>query len=146
MSRPRSKAKVAARVALGAVFTIFGLNGFLHFLPQPQPVGTAAAFLGGLAASGFMFPLVKGVEVLAGVLLLANRFVPLALTVLAPIVVNITAFHLFLDPAGLVLPLVITALGVYLATTEKAVFAPFFRSRNGEEEGELEPRRASAAL
>jgi hypothetical protein len=132
MTRTEFKAKTAARLALGAIFTVFGLNGFLHFIPQPPPSGLAAVFLGGLAASGYMFPLIKGTEVIVGLLLLSNRFVPLALTVLAPIVVNILAFHLFLAPAGLVLPLVVTALGVYLASTERAVFAPFFRAKSAE--------------
>jgi len=132
MTRTQFKAKTAARLALGAIFTVFGLNGFLHFLPQPAPSGLAAAFVGGLAASGYMFPLLKGTEVLVGLLLLGNRFVPLALTVLAPIVVNIVAFHLFLAPAGLALPIVVTALGIYLAWTERAVFGPFFRARSAE--------------
>lgn len=132
MTRTQFKAKTAARLALGALFTVFGLNGFFHFLPQSPPSGLAAVYVGGLAASGYMFPLIKGTEVIVGLLLLGNRFVPLALTVLAPIVVNILAFHLFLAPAGLVLPLVVTALGVYLAWTERAVFAPFFHARSSE--------------
>lgn len=132
MTRTEFKAKTAARLALGAIFTVFGLNGFLHFIPQPPPTGQVAAFIGGLLASGYMFPLIKGTEVIVGLLLLSNRFVPLALTVLAPIVVNIIAFHLFLAPSGMALPVVITALGVYLASTERAVFAPFFRAHSLE--------------
>jgi len=64
--------------------------------------------------------------------LLSNRFVPLALTVLAPVVVNIVAFHAFLAPSGIALPLVIVALGVYLAYTERAVFAPLLQARSNE--------------
>jgi hypothetical protein len=130
MTRTQFKLKTAARLLLGAVFTVFGLNGFFHFLPAPPPSGLAAVFVGGLAASGYMFPLIKGSEVVVGLLLLGNRFVPLALTILAPIVVNILAFHLFLAPAGLALPLVVTALGIYLATTERAIFAPFFQAKS----------------
>lgn len=132
MTRTEFKAKTVARLALGAIFTVFGLNGFLHFIPQPAPAGLAAVFLGGLGASGYMFPLIKGTEVLAGLLLLSNRFVPLALTVLAPIVLNIVAFHLFLAPAGLAVPIVVTALGIYLASTERRTFAPFFQARSLE--------------
>jgi hypothetical protein len=132
MTRAQFKVKTAARLLLGAVFTVFGLNGFLHFLPAPPPSGLAAVFVGGLAASGYMFPLLKGAEVLTGLLLLSNRFVPLALTILAPIVLNIVAFHLFLAPAGLALPIVITVLGIYLATTERRVFAPFFQARSSD--------------
>ena len=132
MTRTQFKAKTAVRLALGAIFTVFGLNGFLHFIPAPAPQGLAAVFVGGLGASGYFFPLLKGTEVAVGLLLLSNRFVPLALTVLAPIVVNIVAFHAFLAPSGMVLPLLITALGVYLAYTERAVFAPILKARSQE--------------
>ena len=132
MTRTQSIAKPAARLLLGTIFTVFGLNGFLHFLPMPPLSGQAAAFMGGLGASGYFFPLLKGTEVITGLLLLSNRFVPLALTVLAPIVVNIVAFHAFLAPSGLALPVVIVALGAYLAYTERAVFAPVLRARTNE--------------
>jgi hypothetical protein len=132
MTRTQYKVKTAARLLLGAIFFVFGLNGFLHFIPQPPPTGLAAVFAGGLGASGYFFPLLKGTEVLVGLALLGNRFVPLALTVLAPIVVNIVAFHAFLAPSGMALPVVIVALGVYLAYTERAVFAPVLRARSNE--------------
>lgn len=129
MTRAQFKTKTAARLLLGATFTVFGLNGFFHFLPAPPPEGLAATFVGGLAASGYFFPLLKGTEVLMGLLLLSNRFVPFALTVLAPIVVNIVAYHAFLAPVGLGLSFVVAALGIYLAYTERAVFAPLLRAR-----------------
>jgi hypothetical protein len=145
MTRTQFKAKTAARLLLGAIFFVFGLNGFLHFLPQPPHAGLAAAFLGGLGASGYFFPLLKGTEVIVGLLLLSNRFVPLALTVLAPVVVNIVAFHAFLDPSGLVLPLVIAALGIYLAYTERAAFAPLLQARSGEVVAQSHPRGHASA-
>jgi hypothetical protein len=132
MTRTQFKAKTAVRLALGAIFAVFGLNGFLHFIPAPPPSGLAAVFVGGLGASGYFLPLLKGTEVVAGLLLLSNRFVPLALTLLAPIVVNIVAFHAFLAPSGMALSVVITALGVYLAYTERAVFAPLLKARSRE--------------
>ena len=144
MTRTQYKVKTAARLLLGAVFTVFGLNGFLGFLPMPAPEGLAAVFMGGLGASGYFFPLLKATEVVTGLLLLSNRFVPLALTVLAPIVVNIVAFHLFLAPAGLALPVIITALGVYLAYTEREVFAPVLRARSTEPVPETARREAHA--
>jgi uncharacterized membrane protein YphA (DoxX/SURF4 family) len=147
MTRTQYKAKTAARLALGAIFTVFGLNGFLHFLPMPTPSGLAAEFMGGLGASGYFFPLLKGTEVVAGLLLLSGRFVPLALTVLAPIVVNIVGFHAFLAPAGMALPLVIVALGVYLAYTERRVFSPMLRAQSSEAVPDSDPRgHASAAV
>ena len=75
---------------------MFGLNGFLNFIPQPPMSGPPANFVGALAATGYLLPLLKDTEVAAGALLLSNRFVPLALLILAPVVVNIVAFHAFL--------------------------------------------------
>jgi hypothetical protein len=104
----------AARLLLGGIFFVFGLNGFLGFLPQPPLSDAGGAFLGALAATGYMFPLIKGTEVIAGLLLLGNRYVPLAITLLAPVIVNIVAFHGLLSP-GLGLPLVVLSLALYLA-------------------------------
>jgi uncharacterized membrane protein YphA (DoxX/SURF4 family) len=107
-----------ARIALGLMFLVVGLNGFLDFLPHPNEPMSAGAmqFVGGLAASGYFFPLLKGTETLAGALLLANRFVPLALAVLAPILINIVAFHLFLAPgSSLPLALLVLELGLVCA-------------------------------
>lgn len=132
MSIHKSTINTAARLALGGLFLVFGLNGFFHFLPQPPLPSSADALAGAFAASGYLFPLIKGTEVLAGLLLLTGRYVPLALTVLAPVVVNILAFHLFLAPAGLAIPVVALALGVYLAYSERAAFAPMLRARSEE--------------
>lgn len=118
----------AARLLLGVIFFVFGLNGFLGFLPQPPISGAGGAFLGALAATGYMFPLIKATEVIAGLLLLGNRFVPLALTLLAPVVVNIFAFHLLLSP-GLGLPLVVLALQLYLAWSYRDAYRSVLAAR-----------------
>ncbi len=112
-----------SRLGLGLIFVVFGLNGFLNFLPMPPPEGVMATFMGGLAATGYFFPLLKGTEVLVGVALLSGRFVPLALTVLAPITVNILALHLFVAPEGLPIALVVTALNVGLAIAYRQAYA-----------------------
>ena len=97
-----SKAILVVRVLLGAAFLVFGLNGFLHFFTPPPPTSTEAHTFGmALANSGYIFPMVSAFEVAAAVLLLAGRFVPLALFLLAPVLVNILAFHLALDLAGI---------------------------------------------
>ena len=118
-----------ARFLLGLMFLVFGLNGFLNFLPQPQPEGAAAQFLGGLASAPYFFPLLKGTEVLVGIALLSNRFVPLALTVLAPITVNIVAYHLFLAPAGIPMVAFITLLQVFLMWNQRAAYASVLSAR-----------------
>src|ERR1700757_2588175 len=100
-------APTASRILLGLIFFVMGLNGFLQFLPQPPPPEKAMAFMGALAASGYMFPLIMSVQVIGGALLLSNRFVPLALAILAPIVVNIVVPHTFLAPAGLPVALLV---------------------------------------
>ncbi len=123
-------APTAARLFLGLAFFVFGLNGFLHFLPMPPAEGKAGAFLGALAATGYMFPLIKGTEVVAGALLLADRYVPLALLFLAPIVLNIVAYHGILAPAGVALPLILTAAGSYLAWVHRARFAAVLQAKN----------------
>ncbi len=125
----KAKAVHAARILLGLVFFVFGLNGFFHFLPQPPMSGPPADFVGALVASGYMFPLLKGTEVIAGALLLSGRLVPLALTVLAPVIVNIFAFHLFLAPSGLGVPVVVVALEVFLAWSYRSSFRPVLRVR-----------------
>ncbi len=128
----RTLAKVvptAARLFLGLVFTVFGLNFFLHFLPMPAAPPRALAFAGALFASGYLFPLLKSIEVVAGLLLLSGLFVPLALAVLAPIIVNIVGFHLFLEPSGLPIPLAVLAAELYLAWTYRAAFAPMLHLR-----------------
>jgi uncharacterized membrane protein YphA (DoxX/SURF4 family) len=120
-----------ARVLLGLMFLVFGLNGFLNFIPQPKdpiPEG-AMAFAGAMMKTGYLFQLVKGTEVVVGALLLVNRFVPLALVILAPVLVNIVAFHVFLAPSGLGLLAVIVALDLYLAWAYRSAFRALLAAR-----------------
>ena len=119
----------AARYVQGAAFLVFGLNGFFQFLPQPPMPEAAAAFGGALFATGYMFPLIKATEVVVAVLLLSNRYVPLALALIAPVIVNIVAFHAFLAPAGLALPILLLATELVLAYSYRDAFAPMLRAR-----------------
>lgn len=123
----RSKVPVVARVLLGLAFTVFGLNFFLHFLPQPPPPPEAGAFLGALMA-GKIFSIIKPIEIAAGIALLTGRFVPLALTLLAPIEIAIFAFHAVFEPSGLGVVVVLMALTIYLAWAYRAAFAPMLRA------------------
>jgi putative oxidoreductase len=129
MTTVRRHLPTAARLLLGLVFTVFGLNFFLHFLPMPPPPPRAMTALGGLLATGYLLPLAHVVELAAGALLLAGLFVPLALALLAPVIVNIVAYHLLFAPAGLAVPLVVLALELFLARAYRAAFAPMLRAR-----------------
>lgn len=112
---------LTVRFLLGAVFLVFGANKLLHFIPMPPFPPAAAPFIGGLAAAGYMFPMLGVVEVVAGVLLIAGRFVPLALTVLAPIIVNIALFHVLLVP-GFGMVVFLLASELYLAWVYRDAF------------------------
>lgn len=118
----------AARILLGLAFTVFGLNFFLHFLPQPAIEPAAGAFVGALVAGKYL-TVVKVIEVVAGVALLANVFVPLSLALLAPPLVGIVVFHAVYAPSGLILPFILVALEVYLAWAYRSAFAPMLQSR-----------------
>src|SRR6266446_4157931 len=95
---------VIARFLLGLIFLVFGLNGFLHFIPSSPPSGTAGQFVGALFVSHYLVPIFL-LQVISGVLLLVNHYVPLALTLLAPIIVNILLIHILMLPSGLPLAL-----------------------------------------
>lgn len=121
-------ATAAARILLGLVFTVFGLNFFLHFLPNPpMHAGPALDFAGALMASGYVMTLVKTTEVVAGLALLTNRFVPLALALLAPVVVGVVGFHAALAPASGGAAYLVLVLEIALAYAYRAAFAPMLR-------------------
>lgn len=115
-----------ARILMGLLFFIAGLNGLVHFLPQSKtpPPPEAAAFIGAMMKTGYFLYLVAGTQFLAGVLLLANRFVPLALVLIAPVIVNILAFHIFLARSGLPIACVVTILELYLIWAYRKAFRP----------------------
>ena len=117
-----------ARVLLGLIFATFGLNGFLHFIPMPPPSGLAGQFLGVLFVSHYLVPVFL-VQLVGGALLLANRFVPLALAVLAPVIVNILLFHCLMAPEGLPLACVATLLWAVVFARKRSAFAGLFAAR-----------------
>jgi uncharacterized membrane protein YphA (DoxX/SURF4 family) len=118
-------ASIIARYLLGLIFLVFGLNGFLHFIPMPPPKGLAAQFGGAIFVSHY-WVVVFGIQVIGGVLLLVNRFVPLALVLLGPVIVNIFFFHALMAPEGLPLAIVVVVLLVILAMRYKQYFAGIF--------------------
>lgn len=116
-------AALVARLLLGLMFVVFGLNGFLHFIPQPPPPpGPAGQYLGVLSTTHFLVPVFL-LQLVAGVLLLANRFVPVALVLLGPVIVNILLYHALMAPAGLPPALVALVLWLVVFYSVRAAFA-----------------------
>lgn len=121
-----------ARVLLGLLFFVFGLGGLLNWFPPPPPESLPpklVAFDAAMRSSGYLFELVKGTETVMGALLLVNRFVPLALVILAPVIVNIVLVHLLLAPSGLPVAIVVLALAVYLFWNHRRAYAPLLAAK-----------------
>ena len=117
-----------ARILLGLTFLVFGLNGFFQFIKLPSPSGVALQFMSALVISHESV-VIMGLQVLAGMLLLLNRFVPLALFVLGPIVLNILFFHFFMDPGGIPRALFVLVLWVLAALDFPDMFLVLFRAK-----------------
>ena len=112
---------IIARSLLGLIFVVFGLNAFLHFIPMPPPQGLAGDFMKALFASHYFY-VVAVLQIAGGALLLLGRFVPLGLTLLGPVIVNILLFHIFLERSGLPLALVVGALALFLLSANRQAF------------------------
>ena len=117
-----------ARYLAGVIFLVFGLNGFLNFIPLPPPEGVAGQFMGALYASHYLW-VIFAFQLVAGVLLLINPFVPFAVAVLAPVIVNILSFHLLMAPSGLPLALFVTVLWALIFADVRPAFAGLFQAR-----------------
>ena len=119
---------IIVRVLLGLMFVVFGSNAFFKFLgPPPQMQGQAGAFITALLSSGYIY-VIAMLQVLGGLcLLLGARFVPLGLTLLGPVIVNIVLFHLFLEPTGLPMSLVTAALSLFLLWIYRFKFPAIFQ-------------------
>jgi putative oxidoreductase len=117
---------IIARVLLGIIFVVFGSNAFLHFIPMPPMQGQAGAFIGALMSSGYIY-VVAGLQVVGGLLLLVGRCIPLGLTLLGPVIVNIMLYHIFLDPSGLTPACVISILALFVLWAHRDRFHAIFR-------------------
>lgn len=123
---------IIARLFLGLPLLVFGLNGFFSFIPTPQLElpEKALTFLTALEESGYLLPLISGTLLTVGLLLVINRFVPLALVLFAPFLVNSLAFHFALEPSGRGPALVYLVLELYLAWVYRAAYRPLLRARS----------------
>jgi putative oxidoreductase len=117
-----------ARYLAGLIFLVMGLNGFLNFIPLPPPPGIAGQFMGALYTSHYLW-VIFAFEVIPGVLLLANRYVPLALALLAPVIVNILTFHVLMAPSGLPMALLAVVLWIVVFVDFRPAFSGLFQSR-----------------
>src|SRR5712691_6540428 len=118
---------IIARVLLGLIFAVFGSNAFLHLIPMPPMQGQAGAFIGALISSGYIYAIAL-LQVVGGLLLLiAARFVPLGLTLLGPVIVNIVLYHLFLEPSGLAMAGLISILALFLLWVYRYKFPAIFQ-------------------
>jgi putative oxidoreductase len=117
-----------AQYLAGVIFLVMGLNGFLNFIPLPPPEGVAGQFMGALFVSHYLI-VIMAVQVIAAILLLVNRFVPLALAVLAPVIANILCFHIFMLPSGLPPALLAAVLWVLIFVRVRPAFAGLFQAR-----------------
>ena|ERR1700733_1310223 len=117
---------IIARLLLGLVFVVFGSNAFLHFIPMPPMQGPGGAFIGAMNETHYLY-VVAGCQVLGGLILLLGRFVPLGLTLLVPVIVNILSFHIFMDHNGMPMALVVAVLALFLLLRYRANFAGLLR-------------------
>ena len=118
-----------ARLLLGLIFVVFGLNGFLAFLDMgPMPTGLAGQFIGALMQSHY-FWVVAALQVVGGALLLVNRFVPLGLVLLGPVIVNIVLYHVFLNLAGITMAIIVVVLWFIVFYAHRQYFSGLFVQR-----------------
>src|SRR6202165_2070509 len=138
-------ASAIARYLAGVIFLVFGLNGFLNFIPLPPPGGIAGQFMGALYASHYLW-VIFAFQVIAAVLLLVNRYVPLAVAVLAPVIFNILVFHALMAPSGLPLALFVAVLWAVIFGDVRPAFAGLFQPRSQAQAGGRAAQRDSPVL
>ncbi len=121
----KNKKILIARILLGLPMVIFGLNGFFHFLPTPPLPEAGMNFMMALGKSGYFFPFLKATEIISGAMILSGCYLPLGLVILAPVLLNILLFHIFLAPGldGLLLPIILVLAELYLANAYKESFS-----------------------
>lgn len=116
------------RLLVGLIFVVFGVNIFFGFMPMPElPHNAMGDFLNSIFRSGYIYA-IGACEVAGGLLLLIGRFIPLGLTLLGPVVVNILLFHVFMDPSKLLIAIVVLALWLFLMWRWRGAFAGIFQS------------------
>jgi uncharacterized membrane protein YphA (DoxX/SURF4 family) len=122
-------AALIARILLGLVFFVFGLNGFLHFIPMgPMPAGLPGQYITVMMQSHYLY-FVAAIQVAGGALLLIGRYIPLALTLLGPVIVNILLYHLLMDLKGIPMAIVVTILWGIVFYRNRQYFSGLFTQK-----------------
>ena len=121
-----SKFTMLVRILLGILLVVFGSNKLFNFLPSQSPAGSAGEFMYSLGATGYVFPVLGVLEMFIGILLLAKKWVPFAMVLLAPISINILLFHLFLDIPGVFVALLVVAFNGILIYKHWRLYRPLF--------------------
>jgi putative oxidoreductase len=134
---------IIARSLLGLIFVVFGSNKFLHFLPLPPMQGAAGQFMGAMFETHYLY-VVATCEVIGGLLLLSGRYVPLGLTLVGPVVVNILCFHIFMAPSGLPVASVVSALALFLLWRYRQNFAGLVQDARPGSKPQAQPIAAGA--
>jgi putative oxidoreductase len=116
-----------ARYLLGIAMLVFGANKFFHFMPSLELPEAAGAFMGALAGSGYIFPILGIAYIIAGICLVLNKAVPFALVVLVPVSINIVAFHLTFAPEAILFGAIVAVLNVLLIYANWDRFKPLFK-------------------
>lgn len=122
------KAKSIIRILLGIMLVVFGLNKFLQFMPMPSMPDAASEFMGALMKSGYLMVIVAIVEILAGALLLVNKYQSLTLVILFPVLLNAFLFHLFLDVEGIGAAAMAMAMNIFLFVANKESYTKLFKA------------------
>lgn len=121
-------ATIIVRILLGLMFVVFGANAFLRFMPMPElPDNAAGNFIRSLASSGYMYA-IAAFQIAGGALLLVGRFVPLGLTLLGPVIVNIVLYHVFMDRSGTPMAIIVALLSLFLLWRYRDAFAGLLRA------------------
>lgn len=120
-------ATIILRVLLGLIYLIFGLDYFLHFIPyQPTHTGAAAALKNGLMATGYIYPLMKWIQIVGGISLIINRYAPFAAVVLFPISLNVFLFHTVLAPSGWLMGVLLLFPNLFLGYAYRKYYSGMF--------------------
>jgi uncharacterized membrane protein YphA (DoxX/SURF4 family) len=120
-------AAIIVRTLLGLMFVVFGSNAFLHFMPMPElPDTPGGNFIRALVASGYIYA-IAACQIAGGALLLVGRYVPLGLTLLGPVVVNIVLYHIFMDQSGMAMAIIVAVLWLFLVWRHRDAFAGLLR-------------------